>query len=801
MISQTFKTVLALILIFTVSAVFASAPVQFEKTAMSVNPVTPWSPTDEDSAIFSENWENGLNDWVTNDVTAAGLTWHTDTFNAYSGNSWWCGDPLLGGYDNHWLQYLISPSIDLSGASEPVLTYKLNYAVEDPAGAEPPYDGWDGCNVWVSTDGGNNWSVVTPTTPVYNCQCMYSFGFEWGMGEGIAGWGGTSGGWVDAEMDLSRWAGNSDVKIRFAFCSDPAFCTADDPSLFGMIVDDISIDEGTTNYLENDGDGVAYPSEFTLGGGEASGDWWIIDDATYHTPSHCATCVIDGHYNLSNAIESPWISIPEGFTTYFTFWVWCDMLDFTGGGGTSLEDYYIVEFTEDGVIWSKEPYGFHDYGDVGRPGAASVGWEEYLPGMPYNTNTTMDLSALAGEDIKFRIKVTTDDNDDGGIGSGMHFDDFTVWSSSMFNADVGATNMIIPFPTSVSNDSIAGTVDLHNYGREDQPSVAAFVRMDGSPVPLIPWSSIPSNQSVTKSFSFDASATGDYYFDAYTQLLGDENMLNDSTTANYITVTPENIYELGYDNRSPSLPLGPAYFFTFDPNNGAMVKFSPAEHIIPAEVFNIDEVKILFSTPGDFTFHIFGEGASASQPGTEITSFNVNVSFGEINPNWKIVDLSAIPEMMDRTEDFWIWVESIDPNQCNILGDDVVWGMGHYYTYNGTNANESQLYEFMIRVMGSGALGVGDQITLSPDRYELSQNYPNPFNPETSIAFSLAKDGLTTLRIYNMLGEQVAELVNGNMTAGIKNVTFDASSLSSGIYFYRLESGDFTIAKKMVLMK
>nr|MBC8277827.1 T9SS type A sorting domain-containing protein [FCB group bacterium] len=229
-------------------------------------------------------------------------------------------------------------------------------------------------------------------------------------------------------------------------------------------------------------------------------------------------------------------------------------------------------------------------------------------------------------------------------------------------------------------------------------------------------------------------------------------------------------------------------------------KFTPADHDIPAEVFSVDEAKIKFFTPGDFTFHVFGEG-TASQPGDEITSFNVNVSTGEVQPNWKIVDLRSIPEMADRTDPFWIWVESIDGAQCNILGDDLVWGMGHYYSYNGTSATEYSLYEFCIRVMGSGALGVGDQITLSPDRYELSQNFPNPFNPETSIAFSLAKDGHTTLRVYNMLGEQVAELANGNMTAGVKNVTFDASQLSSGIYFYRLESGDFTVAKKMVLMK
>ena len=95
-------------LLFSVATVFASVPVQSSKSLSVINPTVPWSPTDEDVAIFQEDWENGIGGWETVDVTATGLAWHTDDFNAYSGKSWWCGDPVIGGYDNHWLQYLIS---------------------------------------------------------------------------------------------------------------------------------------------------------------------------------------------------------------------------------------------------------------------------------------------------------------------------------------------------------------------------------------------------------------------------------------------------------------------------------------------------------------------------------------------------------------------------------------------------------------------------------------------------------------------------------------------------------------------
>jgi hypothetical protein len=84
----------------------------------------------------------------------------------------------------------------------------------------------------------------------------------------------------------------------------------------------------------------------------------------------------------------------------------------------------------------------------------------------------------------------------------------------------------------------------------------------------------------------------------------------------------------------------------------------------------------------------------------------------------------------------------------------------------------------------------------------LNQNYPNPFNPTTTISFTLAQDGFTTLKIYNVLGKEVATLVNGEMKAGVTNtVTFNASKLSSGVYFYQLDAGSFSETKKLMLLK
>ena len=88
-----------------------------------------------------------------------------------------------------------------------------------------------------------------------------------------------------------------------------------------------------------------------------------------------------------------------------------------------------------------------------------------------------------------------------------------------------------------------------------------------------------------------------------------------------------------------------------------------------------------------------------------------------------------------------------------------------------------------------------------PEIYKLSQNYPNPFNPNTSIEFSLPKDNFVTLKIYDILGKEIAALVNNDIKAGIYKIDFDASNLSSGIYIYQLSAGDFRDVKKMVLIK
>lgn len=94
-----------------------------------------------------------------------------------------------------------------------------------------------------------------------------------------------------------------------------------------------------------------------------------------------------------------------------------------------------------------------------------------------------------------------------------------------------------------------------------------------------------------------------------------------------------------------------------------------------------------------------------------------------------------------------------------------------------------------------------DELSLKNYDFGLNQNYPNPFNPSTNISFSIPNTGLVTLKVYDVLGREVLDLLNDNISAGNHSILFNASNLSSGIYIYRLTYGDLSISKCMMLLK
>jgi len=133
-------------------------------------------------------------------------------------------------------------------------------------------------------------------------------------------------------------------------------------------------------------------------------------------------------------------------------------------------------------------------------------------------------------------------------------------------------------------------------------------------------------------------------------------------------------------------------------------------------------------------------------------------------------------------------------------------GAGRTHTanwwYSPANADWQNTLQWGDAKLGpGGSTGVDSKSPSVVAGYELAQNYPNPFNPSTEISFTLAKSGKVKLAVYELLGKEIAVLVNGMRNAGSQTATFNAKNFSSGVYFYKLEAGNTVLAKKMILLK
>ena len=184
----------------------------------------------------------------------------------------------------------------------------------------------------------------------------------------------------------------------------------------------------------------------------------------------------------------------------------------------------------------------------------------------------------------------------------------------------------------------------------------------------------------------------------------------------------------------------------------------------------------------------------------ELSSFSSSISGSDVTLNW-----STSSETNNS---------GFDIERSSVSG---TWSKVGNVTGNGTSAT-THSYTFTDRNLASGNYSYrlkqvdfngnfeyhnlsNEVIVGIPVKYDLSQNYPNPFNPSTKINYALPTDGQVSIKIFDMAGKEVMSLVNEVKTAGYYSVNFNASNLSSGIYFYSLSAADFTATKKMMLVK
>jgi len=169
-----------------------------------------------------------------------------------------------------------------------------------------------------------------------------------------------------------------------------------------------------------------------------------------------------------------------------------------------------------------------------------------------------------------------------------------------------------------------------------------------------------------------------------------------------------------------------------------------------------------------------------------------------VDDRWKIYAQRFLPDDKPFGENLRI---SMTEDSLSQVTPNVLLRNGRIYSFwallgGGRAKISANIIDFY------GQTGVEDQSEpILPLAFSLHQNYPNPFNPVTRIEFALPEAGLTRLIIYDLRGREIAILVDGELRAGIHNLTWDASKAASGIYIYRLTSGSFVATKKMVLLK
>jgi hypothetical protein len=210
---------------------------------------------------------------------------------------------------------------------------------------------------------------------------------------------------------------------------------------------------------------------------------------------------------------------------------------------------------------------------------------------------------------------------------------------------------------------------------------------------------------------------------------------------------------------------------------------------------------------GDATYTIFvlgtnngfGSYTTTNPVPVELTSFTYSLIENNVNLSWTTAtEINNLKFEVERSNSDQTFVK---------IGE--VQGAGtssQVNSYNFTDASvDAGAYTYRLKQIDfDGTFEYSNSVEVvvgAPQSFGLSQNYPNPFNPSTVIEFAIPEASNVKLIIYNMLGQEVATLINRNVEAGTHRVNFDASGLNSGVYIYKLEAADFVQTNKMTLMK
>lgn len=781
-----------------------TVPLKAQSKKTALQKMAPAAPTATE-IIWQDDFENGINGWTVESEYDRQTYWHRSNRSVVGGTGsyYWCADSVLNGYDNEWFQLLVSPEIDLTGTTAPVLTMKHSFAVESPDGASqflPQLDGWDGVGVKISTDGGNTFVTLAPNGG-YPRNSL--FGFFRTYGFNTPGWVGKSPGWVDASFNLSAYAGRK-VIVRFEFGSDPGFSTGDDATLFGWRVDNIKVADGTNTIFSDDGGDTAparmipklptpnlYWHQVTTRATSPTHSWWCGDDATGRYPNY-----------ISNYLISPKVFIPPtGPNNAKWFRIFLDFQHFYNLEFVSNNklDFFRVDVSNDGGRTWTNPTGFVFVGN------SNNGWISFEG----SYSSPFNVTAMAGDTVQFRWQFWADYSVNN---IGFFLDDPVLVGISGFPNDVTTIDLDVAFPN-IAGQPTKTFVEIANVGLADQTTVPLWYQINSNPqTPIPPLFPLASGASTVREFNWTPPAAGEYHLTLFTNLPSDEDRTNDSLSTRAIDapiqVAPSGIADLGYDDR-----FNPSFLSTVSRN----VHFTPKTDIPALTSYELRTVFVALVNQQNAADQLrvkIGTAATPTTFATVLLERTESIPAGDLS--FHQFDLSGIAGAKNLTGDFLVQIDYTGSNgNGTVLLDGGTLFSGHNYFFN-TQTQTFQPSDFGAFVRSRIAYlttAVEERAEQNlPQQFHLYESYPNPIrtggsslaratsNPLTQISFDLPKTSHVKIAVYDVTGRLLATLANERYQAGRHEIKWNVTGLPAGIYFYRMEADKFAAVRKMLVL-
>ncbi len=516
-------------------------------------------------------------------------------------------------------------------------------------------------------------------------------------------------------------------------------------------------------------------------GGDTASNWAIVEEGEYTSATRALTESPGGDYKPGEVTFAQW-KTPLDLTAYpgaeISFWCKYDIEE-------GFDYMYFEGSADGGTTWIR----------LATWDGEHVGWHQEIVPMDY----------FAGRDnVTFRFLFESD-GDFGGDSAyevnGMYIDDLII---ATYNVDWGSPTIISDPYAPLFYEGVVGdytdAVEISDFSGLNIVEVNYSV--DG-----VPQTAVSATNTTGDFYEFVIPEQAPGSLVEYSIFAQDASpQLNEATSKVYRYVAGDHMI---YDSGIVS------YYMEVKDNAARAVRVT-----VPGS----DESKLVMT--GKLAYILFRNYADASHtsatmrvhvwddeaglPGTELVAPFDAVSEASSSNTSAMTKVDMRSYDLTVSGDFWVGVsspygsvfmtmESADETGTTAFGRSYSGAWNPVTSSHTWTLQPDDNWHFRAILDGQYS-GIEDESDI-PFATELHQNYPNPFNPATTINFSLETDSKVSLVVYDVMGREVANLANGNMVRGSHVVTFDASKLVSGVYYYTLKAGNVNITKKMMLIK